>query len=167
MPSAQRIFWEDKWNNSKNSLVNMREISIFTSHKSFGTNICFISDDTKREVGKKAIWFVKSLLCGYIVTGFLLLILALMLYKLGLSEQNVNAGIVLIYVISTFSAGFVLGKLAGKRKFLWGLFAGITYFVLLMLITLGVYHAFQGNVTNIAVTFLLCAGGGMLGGMIA
>lgn len=99
-------------------------------------------------VGKKAIWFVKSLLCGYIVTGFLLLILALMLYKLGLSEQNVNAGIVLIYVISTFSAGFVLGKLAGKRKFLWGLFAGITYFVLLMLITLGVYHAFQGNVTN-------------------
>ena len=38
-------------------------------------------------VGKKAIWFVKSLLCGYIVTGFLLLILALMLYKLGLSEQ--------------------------------------------------------------------------------
>ena len=162
MPSAQRIFWEDKWNNSKNSLVNMREISIFTSHKSFGTNICFISD-----VGKKAIWFVKSLLCGYIVTGFLLLILALMLYKLGLSEQNVNAGIVLIYVISTFSAGFVLGKLAGKRKFLWGLFAGITYFVLLMLITLGVYHAFQGNVTNIAVTFLLCAGGGMLGGMIA
>ena len=109
-------------------------------------------------VGKKAIWFVKSLLCGYIVTGFLLLILALMLYKLGLSEQN---------VISTFSAGFVLGKLAGKRKFLWGLFAGITYFVLLMLITLGVYHAFQGNVTNIAVTFLLCAGGGMLGGMIA
>ena len=118
-------------------------------------------------VGKKAIWFVKSLLCGYIVTGFLLLILALMLYKLGLSEQNVNAGIVLIYVISTFSAGFVLGKLAGKRKFLWGLFAGITYFVLLMLITLGVYHAFQGNVTNFAVTFLLCAGGGMLGGMIA
>lgn len=111
-------------------------------------------------VGKKAIWFVKSLLCGYIVTGFLLLILALMLYKLGLSEQNVNAGIVLIYVISTFSAGFVLGKLAEKRKFLWGLFAGITYFVLLMLITLGVYHAFQGNVTNIAVTFLLCAGGG-------
>ena len=120
-----------------------------------------------KNAGKTAIWFVKSLLCGYIVTGILLLILALMLYKLGLSEQNVNAGIVLIYVISTFSAGFVLGKFAGKRKFLWGLFAGTAYFVLLMLITLGVYQAFQGTMTNIAVTFLLCAGGGMLGGMIA
>ena len=118
-------------------------------------------------VGKKAIWFVKSLLCGYIVTGFLLLILALMLYKLGLSEQNVNAGIVLIYVISTFFRGFCTWEVGGKKKILMGLFAGITYFVLLMLITLGVYHAFQGNVTNIAVTFLLCAGGGMLGGMIA
>ena len=118
-------------------------------------------------VGKKAIWFVKSLLCGYIVTGFLLLILALMLYKLGLSQHTLIAGIVLFSVRSTDSRRCFLGKLAGKRKFLWGLFAGITYFVLLMLITLGVYHAFQGNVTNIAVTFLLCAGGGMLGGMIA
>ena len=40
------------------SAADMREISIFTSHKSFGTNICFISDDTKREVcdGSKRIW---------------------------------------------------------------------------------------------------------------
>lgn len=120
-----------------------------------------------KNAGERAIWFVKSLLCGYIVTGVLLMILALMLYKLGINEQNVNAGIILIYVISTFSAGFVLGKLAGKRKFLWGLLAGTAYFVLLMLVTLGVYHAFQGTITNIAVTFLLCAGGGMLGGMIA
>lgn len=67
-------------------------------------------------VGKKAIWFVKSLLCGYIVTGFLLLILALMLYKLGLSEQNVNAGIVLIYVISTFSAVLYLGSWREKEN---------------------------------------------------
>ena len=35
----------------------------------------------------------------------------MMLYKLGLSEQNVNAGIVLIYVISTFSAGIVVENL--------------------------------------------------------
>ena len=138
----------------------MREISIFTSHKSFGTNICFISDDTKREVcdGSKRIW--KCWEKGDLVRE----ITFVWLYC---DRILTFAGIVLIYVISTFSAGFVLGKLAGKRKFLWGLFAGITYFVLLMLITLGVYHAFQGNVTNIAVTFLLCAGGGMLGGMIA
>ena len=32
-----------------------------------------------KNAGERAIWFVKSLLCGYIVTGVLLMILALML----------------------------------------------------------------------------------------
>lgn len=67
--------------------------------------------------GKRAIWFVKSLLCGYIVTGLLLLILALMLYKFGLNEQNVNAGIVLIYVISTFQQGLCWGSFQERKNF--------------------------------------------------
>ena len=54
---------------------------------------------------------VKSLLAAYVVTGIFLLILTLLLYKMGLSEQNVNIGVILIYVIATFSGGFVMGKL--------------------------------------------------------
>ena len=64
--------------------------------------------------GKKGIIYaenlVKALLCAYLVTGMFLLILALLLYKAGLSEENVNLGIILIYVIGTFSGGFVMGK---------------------------------------------------------
>lgn len=75
--------------------------------------------------GKKGIIYaenlVKALLCAYLVTGMFLLILALLLYKAGLSEENVNLGIILIYVIGTFSGGFVMGKLEGQKKFLWGL----------------------------------------------
>ena len=74
--------------------------------------------------GKKGIIYaenlVKALLCAYLVTGMFLLILALLLYKAGLSEENVNLGIILIYVIGTFSGGFVMGKLEGQKKFLWG-----------------------------------------------
>lgn len=110
---------------------------------------------------------LKALLCAYIVTGILLLILTLLLYKAGLSEENVNAGIILTYVISTFSGGFVVGKLAGVKKFLWGLLSGVIYFLLLLLISLGIYHSLQSDLLNMAVTFLLCAGGGMLGGMIS
>ena len=99
--------------------------------------------------------------------GKLLVILALLLYKAGLSEEMVNAGILLIYVISTFSGGFVIGKLAGVRKFLWGLLLGVVYFVLLLLISLGIYHSLQSDLMNLGTTFLLCAGGGMLGGMIS
>ena len=121
----------------------------------------------KQAAGGRVMDFIKALLCAYVVTGILLLILALLLYKAGLSEENVNAGILLTYVISTFSGGFVIGKLTGSRKFLWGLLAGILYYVLLLLISLGIYHSLQGASVETAAAFVLCAGGGMLGGMIS
>ena len=97
----------------------------------------------------------------------MLLVLTLLLYKMGLSEQNVNAGIILTYVISTFSGGFVAGKLIKRRKFLWGLLLGVLYFVLLLVISIGVYHSLDGEMVNLLSTFALCAGGGMLGGMVS
>lgn len=120
-----------------------------------------------QQIGQRAVDGIKALLCAYIVTGIMLLILTVLLYKLGLSEENVNAGITLTYVISTFSGGFVMGKLSGTRKFLWGLLTGVLYFVLLLLISLGIYHSVQGEISTLVTTFLLCAGGGMLGGMMA
>ena len=116
---------------------------------------------------KKAVDILKALLCAYVMTGILLLILTVLLYNAGLSEENINAGIILTYVISTFSGGFVIGKLAGVKKFLWGLLLGIMYFVLLLLISLGIYHSLQSDMMNLVTTFLLCAGGGMLGGMVS
>ena len=116
---------------------------------------------------RRAAGFLKALLSAYIVTGILLVVLALLLYKAGLSEEVVNAGILLIYVISSFAGGFVMGKLTGNRKFLWGLVTGILYFILLIVISLGLYHSLQADLMNLATTFLLCAGGGMLGGMVS
>ncbi len=123
----------------------------------------------KNRMGKGAqvIQIMKALLASYIVTGILLFILTLLLYKFEWDEQMVTAGIIAIYVISTFAGGFILGKLKGTRKFLWGLIMGILYFLLLFLISFGVYRSFDGNATNVLTTLLLCAGGGMLGGMIA
>ena len=118
-------------------------------------------------IGQTAVRMLKALLCAYVVTGIMLLLLTVLLYKAGLSEENVNAGIILTYVISTFAGGFVIGKLTGVKRFLWGLLAGILYFVLLLLISLGVYHSLQGETGNLLTTFLLCAGGGMLGGMVS
>lgn len=110
---------------------------------------------------------VKSLLAAYVVTGIFLLILTLLLYKMGLSEQNVNIGVILIYVIATFSGGFVMGKLSMTHQFLWGLLAGVLYWGLLMLISLGIYHSLQAEMGSLLTTLLLCAGGGMLGGMVS
>lgn len=115
----------------------------------------------------KIMWILKSLLASYIVTGILLVVLAMLLYKFELNEKIVSAAIVGIYVISTLIGGFIIGKLMKVRRFLWGMGLGILYFALLLLITLGVYRTLNGNSTNLLTTFILCAGGGMAGGMIS
>ena len=105
-------------------------------------------------------WMVKALLAAYVVTGILLIILALALYKFELNEGAVTAGVTAVYLISTFTGGLVVGKLAKVRRFLWGIVLGILYFALLLLVTVGIYRTFHGNSTEILVTFALCAGGG-------
>ena len=112
-------------------------------------------------------WMVKALLAAYVVTGILLIILALALYKFELNEGAVTAGVTAVYLISTFTGGLVVGKLAKVRRFLWGIVLGILYFALLLLVTVGIYRTFHGSSTEILVTFTLCAGGGMAGGMIS
>nr|WP_294468562.1 TIGR04086 family membrane protein [uncultured Sellimonas sp.] len=109
----------------------------------------------------------QALLVSYIVTGILLLVLAVLLYKLNLDKGTVTAGITGIYVVSAFAGGFLIGKLQRVKKFIWGLILGISYFLLLVLVTFGVYHTLQGDAVQIVTTFILCAAGGMLGGMLS
>lgn len=115
----------------------------------------------------KVMWVLKALLASYIITGILLLALAMALYKLELNEKSVSAAIVAIYVVSTLIGGIIIGKLAKVRRFIWGLGLGIGYFALILLITLGVYRTLNGDGTNMLTTLILCAGGGMTGAMIS
>lgn len=110
---------------------------------------------------------LKSLLCAYLVTGALLVLLAFLMYKFNLDEGKTTIGIIMIYVLANLVGGFIIGKCAESRKFLWGLASGILYFALLLLISLAFYHSLQNAGANILTTFLLCAGGGMLGGMLS
>ena len=63
----------------------------------------------KRET--KIVWMLKSLLFSYVVTGMLLALLTVLLYKFELDEQLVSAAIVAIYVLATMAGGLVIGKL--------------------------------------------------------
>lgn len=115
----------------------------------------------------KVIWWIKSLLASYIVTGILLLALTFFMYKFELNEKIVSAAIVGIYVVSTLIGGMIIGKLTKSKRYLWGMVLGIIYFVLLLLITLGVYRTLNGDSVSIVTSLILCAGGGMTGGMIS
>lgn len=116
---------------------------------------------------EKVIFITKCMLAAYLLTAGLLLLLAFMLYKFGLSEKVVSICIIAIYIAVTFLTGFLVGKRADKRRFLWGLLTGCTYFVILVLVSVIVNHGFQDIAGNMLTVFFMCACSGMLGGMVS
>lgn len=103
----------------------------------------------------------------FIISGLLLLLLALLLYKMELSESVVKIGIIIIYVLSGVAGGFLMGKIMREQKFLWGLAAGAIYFILLFLISALVKGGFDMELTKVITTMILCGASGMAGGMIS
>ena len=104
--------------------------------------------NVENSMQKKGLWILKSLLCG-------------------LEEKHVSAGILTVYILSTLAGGFVAGKMARVRKFVWGLGIGVLYFLLLVLISFGIYHSIQEPFPQLLIVCILCTGGGMIGGMIS
>ncbi len=110
---------------------------------------------------------VKALLASYIVTGLMLLFLAGLLYRFRLDEGKIQIGIIVTYILSCFFGGFLAGKMMRTRKFLWGVLLGLFYFLIITLVSLAVNRTLQDGSGSFVTTFLLCMGGGMLGGMLS
>lgn len=116
---------------------------------------------------EKVIFIIKCMLGAYILTAGLLLLLAFMLYRFGLSEKVVSICIIAVYIIVTFLAGLLAGKREGRKKFLWGLMMGVLYFAILVIVSLVVNRGLEDVAGNLMTVFFLCAGSGMLGGMVS
>lgn len=121
----------------------------------------------KINLSSRLTFILKCLLVSYLFTTGFLLLLALMLYRFGLSEKIVSICIIAIYIIVTFLAGFWAGKHEGNRKFLWGLLMGGLYFLILILVSLIINHGVSDLGGNFFTVLVLCTGSGMLGGMIS
>ena len=123
----------------------------------------------KRGEGKEGIpvpALAKCLLVSYVLTLLLLCLLALLLYKLHLTEGMVTIAISAIYVVTTFTAGFLAGKKIGKQKFLWGALMGAAYFVILAAVSVLVRTPETALGNSFWTTLVLCVAGGTLGGML-
>lgn len=110
---------------------------------------------------------LKCLLFSYILTAMLLMFLALLLYRFGLTEKMVSAAIIFIYIAASLFAGFLSGKKMGTRRFMWGLLAGSLYFAVLLFVSLILNQGASGISGNPVTVFLICGGSGMLGGMLS
>lgn len=107
------------------------------------------------------------LLMSYALTAVILLLMALLLFKLSLSAEIISVGIIITYVLSCFLAGLLAGKKMKQKRFMWGMVMGIAYFAVLFVLSIAVNRA-DGTITDaLFTTLFLCVGGGMLGGMLS
>ena len=122
---------------------------------------------SRNEKENPAIVLVTALFMMYIISGILLLLLALILFKMEPGEMVIKIAVILIYIVSGIAGGFFMGRKLKDRKFLWGLLAGSTYFFLLCLLSLIVKQGVDMEAAKVITTCILCAASGMAGGMVS
>ena len=115
----------------------------------------------------KPLVIISTLLIMYVITGLALLALALLLFKMQLSENVVTIGIMVIYIVSCLIGGLIAGKRIQVRKFLWGVVVGAVYFVILLIGSLLMNRGLSSDTVHVATTLVMCMAAGMIGGMIS
>jgi len=115
----------------------------------------------------KVFVLLKGLLISYIITAFMLLLLAFVMLKLDTPSIVISGGINFAYIISAFVGGFFAGKRIEQKKFIWGMIIGLMYFVILLVISLMMNRVSPIPVGNLLTVFIISVLSGMLGGMIS
>ena len=110
---------------------------------------------------------LRSLILSFLLTLLMLAGLTFLLYRFHLSESQTMIGIYLIYLVSCLAGGFLSGKVLKTKRFLWGIMTGALYFFVLFLLSSLQENGIQTDLSHILMRFGVCAGSGMVGGMIS
>lgn len=125
----------------------------------------------RNEKRSPMVTMVVTIAIMYAISGVMLLLLAFLLYNFELSEESVRIGVIVIYIVSGFVGGVLIGKWMQDKKYLWGLMAGGIYYVLLFALSFaikqGMGEAMALDAVRMLTTLVLCAVSSMAGGMIS
>ena len=110
---------------------------------------------------------LRNLLVTYILTGVLLVILALALYRFRLKEGQIRLGVNAVYVITCLFGGILMGQSIKQRRFFWGLLLGLLYFLVLLAVSFMLNRGINGSMNQILTTMAICAASGTAGGMLS
>lgn len=110
---------------------------------------------------------LRSLLCSYVLSGILLVVISFALYKLRWKEGQVQAAVNMVYILSCLSCGFLMGKGFREKRFFWGLLAGLLYVAVLFLVSLLLNKGIAATTVQMAITVGICTVSGILGGVLS
>ena len=108
-----------------------------------------------------------ALLVGFSVTGVGVFVLALSLLGLSISEEMVDGGILIIYILSCFMAGRILGKKRKTKRFLWGICIGMMYYSFLFSASFLSGDSLECVISDVVTSLVICIGSAILGEMLS
>lgn len=99
-----------------------------------------------------------TLFLSFFISVLILCLVALLMWKLSLSEGQVKTGLYLSYLLSCLFGGFCFGHIFQKRRILVGLGFGVGYFLILALLCL-LFSKEALSYSALLVLSLCCLGG--------
>lgn len=116
---------------------------------------------------KIATTILKETLIQMIISVILVALAAFVVLRISPSETVIKIIILIIYAISSFVGGFILGKVMNKRKFLWGALAGGIYFSIILIAALLIKGSPNAGTIGIMSGIITSLAAGTIGGMIS
>ena len=114
----------------------------------------------------KIVQVLKVAAAAVIVSIVLILLGALISYKLRLSDAQMSFFAVAIYAVGAFIAGFGTGKLKKEKRLLWGLCAGAVYFAVILFVSIVSGMGLHGDAGRLARCAVICIAAGVIGGIV-
>ncbi|MDD6405741.1 MAG: TIGR04086 family membrane protein [Clostridiales bacterium] len=110
---------------------------------------------------------LKGLIFSYIITVVLLFAIAVVVYKVGISDSVLNILVVLVYIVSTFVGGIITGKAVQEKRFAWGAVFGISYMLIIIIVSMLWGGGADEKTVSCIARSIMCIAGGMLGAMLS
>lgn len=110
-------------------------------------------------------YYLEGFFISFLVSLVGIIIGAWLLYNGTIDADSIKLVVRIIYFVSTFIGGFFVGKRIKRKRFLYGVIYGVVFVGIIVII-----GALSGdaNLTNKSgISVLVCAIGGMLGGMVS
>lgn len=119
--------------------------------------------NTAIEMGKM---FLVSIFVAMLVCSILLVLAAVLLDKMGLSEKQVQLLVYVVYIVSAMAAGWLSGIWQREKKFVWGAITGTVWLILILILSIVINR--EGiEVKELFPAAVCTIGGGMIGGMLS
>lgn len=115
---------------------------------------------------QKMISVMKVLLLEFLCSVLLLALVALVMYKIGISHSVTIVLVGVVYFLATFTGGMVMGKAQREKRLIWGIAMGVLYIAIICLLSVLIQSEFTGS-SQMLMCIVCSILGGAFGGMFS